>query len=262
MRTVRRALTLLNFFSESSPEYGLSELARTAGYDKATTQRMLSALADHGMVEQHPESKKYRLGAGLLRLARVREATFPIGAVVEPVLRRLAEKTRETAHFSMATGDVLSTLGIAESPRTNRISMQRGEQLPLHCTGSGIAYLAFSPEPLVDGILAKPLAKFTPDTITEADKIRAMIETARRSGIGKIHQGYDQEVSGVAAPIFDWTGFACGAIAVATPSTRMTPEAEVEIGWAVRTAAIEVTKTFGADPHDILLQAQAGANGT
>lgn len=254
MRTVRKALALLDCFSEVTPEYGLSDLARTAGYDKATTQRMLSALADHSLVEQHPETKKYRLGPGLLRLARVREATFPVSAVVEPVLKRLADDTRETAHFSMVTGGVLSTLGIAESPRTNRISMQRGEQLPLHCTGSGIAYLAFSPKELVEDLLSRPLPGFTPNTITDAKTIRAMIEAAHESGIGRIHQGYDQDVSGVAAPIFDWTGYACGAVAVATPTSRMSEETEREFAQAVRAAAVEITKAFGAAPHPTLLR--------
>jgi len=88
MRTVDKAMNLLNYFSTEKPEYGLSELAREAGLDKATTLRIMVSLARHGFIEQHPETKKYRLGNSVLRLARIREAT---GAdLVQPLRKAMA----------------------------------------------------------------------------------------------------------------------------------------------------------------------------
>ncbi len=253
MRTVRKALKLLEEFSEETPEFGLSELARRVEYDKATTQRMLLALADHGMLEQHPQTKKYRLGAELLRLARVREATFPITENIRPTLQKLTDQTGETAHFSLVSGRSLATLGIVDSPRANRISIEKGERLPLHCTGSGIAFLAFSPDQLVDDILKGPLEAHNELTVTDPTQIRQYVEIARKTGIGIIDQGYDVEVAGYAAPIFDWTGFASGAVAVALPSSRNTKEASQIIAAALRQAAIEITRGFGAEPNPVLL---------
>ncbi|MDP7586137.1 MAG: helix-turn-helix domain-containing protein, partial [Verrucomicrobiota bacterium] len=61
-------MKLLDFFSERHPAIGLSEMARLAGCDKATTRRLLLALERSGMVEQLLESRKYRLGVAPLRL--------------------------------------------------------------------------------------------------------------------------------------------------------------------------------------------------
>ena len=80
--TVAKALTLLEYFSEIEPELGLSDLARRSRLDKATVHRMLSVMADAGLVEQRHDTKLYRLGAGVLRLARIREKAFPFASVL------------------------------------------------------------------------------------------------------------------------------------------------------------------------------------
>ena len=106
MQTVDKALSLLSYFSEQRPSVGLSELARLSGFNKATTRRFLVALEKHGIVEQDATTRLYRLGAGLLRLARVREATNPVAAIVQPVLNDLVSVTGETAHFSLYLSEI------------------------------------------------------------------------------------------------------------------------------------------------------------
>ena len=249
LSTVDRALTLLDLFSESRPESGLSELARLAGYDKATTRRFLVALGNHGYVEQDPESRKYRLGAALLRLANVRETTFPVTDLVLPILNRLRDSTAETAHFSLVAGNSMATVMIAESPRANRVSLEQGERLPLHSTASGIAWLAFAPDKTVQRILAKPLKPLTSKTETDPERLRKQIETARVNGFAVADQSHEDDVHGIAAPVFNANAHASGAIAVATPASRVTPETAQQIQMAVHQAALEITNVLGGKPH-------------
>ena len=58
MRTVEKALRLLDHFNDQNPEFGLSELAKLSGIDKATVLRMLSDLVIHQINEGtiHPYS--------------------------------------------------------------------------------------------------------------------------------------------------------------------------------------------------------------
>ena len=84
MGTVGKALELLDLFSRSRPQAGLSELARLAGVNKATCYRMLGEMALHGLVEQVGPSREYRLGPALVRLARVREAAVPMRETLMP----------------------------------------------------------------------------------------------------------------------------------------------------------------------------------
>lgn len=251
--TVDKALELLGYFSEARPAIGQSEMARLSGFDKATTRRLLLALARHGMIEQIAESRKYRLGAALLRLARVRNATYPVDAVVQPIVDRLVEQTRETAHCSLVAGDTLATISTRQSPRANRVSMERGEVLPLHATASGNAYLAFAPPEILERALSRTLIAYTDLTPTAGGLLRELIDRVRRSGVAVSDQGFESEVVGIAAPIFDIAGHALGAIAVATPSSRMTATVKDEIGAVVRQAALDITQALGGAPHPVLL---------
>ena len=78
MGTVSKALSLLGFFSQQQPEIGLSDMARLSGMNKATVYRMLCELQTNGFVEQAGNGRAYRLGAEVLRLAALREATVPV----------------------------------------------------------------------------------------------------------------------------------------------------------------------------------------
>ena len=101
MKTVDKALGVLDQFSLENREIGLSELARMASLDKAATRRLLVAMAKHGFIEQSAETRKYRLGHGFLRLARIREATVPVSRIAQEVTDWLVGETNETAHVSL-----------------------------------------------------------------------------------------------------------------------------------------------------------------
>lgn len=255
--TVDKALQLLELFSEREPALGLSEIARRAGFDKATTRRLLLSLERHGMVEQLADSRKYRLGAAPLRLARVREAAYPVSAVVGPIVERLSRETGETAHFSLAAGATLATLCLQESARANRVGLEQGEALPLHATASGLAYLAFAPPALREAALRGPLRAYTDFTATEPVAVAALVSRARQEGVARVDHGYEIDVVGIAAPVCDATGQAQGAVAVASPSSRVTAAADVAIRAAVRRAAAELTHALGGVVHPALLQGAA-----
>ncbi len=222
--TVAKALSLLEHFSETEPELGLSELARRSGVDKAAVHRMMGAMAEAGLVEQRADTKLYRLGAGVLRLARVRETAFPIGSIVQPVLDGLTDKTGETSHASLVSGLSLGNIGTSESKKGTRVSLTAGEVLPFYSTASGLAVLAFGDPKLRDRILSGPLEAKTRFTLTDPNALRDKVAAVQAKGFSESDQANEEDVHGLAAPIFDRSGFACGAVSVSTPSHRMTSQ--------------------------------------
>lgn len=246
MQTVDKAVELLGYFSERQPEFGLSDLARTAGFDKASTRRLLLALIKHDYIEQNPLSKAYRLGAGVLRLARVRETSTPIEAITTPLLEKLVEITGESAHFSSLSGGRISTIGMAESPKSNRINFVLGEEGPIHATASGIVCLAFSDATYVDTVLKGKLQAYTQNTITSKKEFRAMLQKVREHGHHVNREQYEQDVCSIAAPVFDQTGKPIGAFAVAVPSSRFAAAAREKIVSAVSDAAAKTSQALGA----------------
>jgi IclR family transcriptional regulator, acetate operon repressor len=246
--TVDKALDLLNQFSQAHAQIGLSELARLAALDKATVHRMLTVLAKHGFVEQDEQTKLYRLGAGLLRLARSREASFPISSVIDAELQALVQQTGETAHASLIAGGSLATVGIVHGTKAIRVTLEADQSLPFHATASGIACLAFLPGDKMNTIMKRKLASFTSATPTSPDEILAAVSAARNKGFALSDQSYEADVFGIAAPLFSASGYACGAVAVATPAHRMTREVKQRTIAAVMDAAVLMTRRMGAEP--------------
>lgn len=246
--TVDKALGLLDLFSEHRPSIGLSDLARDAGFNKATTLRHLNALRARGFVEQDARTRAYHLGPSILRLARVREASVPLELAVEEILSDLAAETGETALASILSGDGLAVLRQIESTKSNRVIINMAAPLPLHATASGLATLAFCDDTMIGRVLAGGLRAFAGQTPTSADALESALAHVRRIGHATVVSTYEDDVVGIAAPCFGPGGAVRGAVAAALPLVRATPDAQHRIAAAVRAAAHRLTAARGGTP--------------
>jgi DNA-binding IclR family transcriptional regulator len=206
---------------------------------------MMGSMADAGLVEQRGDTRLYRLGPGLLRLARIREAAYPVASIVQPALEALSAKTGETAHASLISGRALATIGICESHKGSRVSLMAGELLPFHSTASGLTAMAFASPELRNRVFSAPLVAKTRFTVTDLPTLQAKIENVRQTGFAEADQTNEEDVYGTAAPLFDRDGLACGAIAVATPSHRMSEQLRRQIIVAALDTARSVTAGTG-----------------
>lgn len=229
---------------------GLSDLARLAELNKATCFRLLTELANYGLVERVGSAREYRLGPTVLRLANLREAQVPLRGAAMPVLQALAQTTGETAHMSLLLGNILRSLAIAYSTsHSTRVTMEDRDVLPFHATSSGLAVLAFQPESFARSILSGPLPALTLHTETDPAKLRQRLTIIRAAGLAESAGGYEVEVHSLAVPLFDALGRCSGAVAVAGLASRMTePQLQV-IRAAVLRAAAQITTLWGAARH-------------
>lgn len=256
MGTVSKALNLLGYFSRGEPEIGLSELARRAGLNKATAYRLMTEMQAQGFVEQVGQGRAYRLGPSVLRLASLREAAVPMRDGAQAVLDRLAEDTGETAHLSLLEGPRLATFAYAYAPaHALSIRMDDAEVLPFHATSSGLAVLAFAGPERIEATLAGPLPALTDHTLTDPQAIRARLAVMRGTGLSESVGGFEAEVHSLAVPLFDAAGAVTGALAVATPSQRMSPALHATITAALPPAAREIAALWGGSVPSALEQA-------
>lgn len=248
MGTIGKALTLLDILSGMDREVGLTEIAQCCGYDKATTRRFLVELEKHGFVEQLAESRRYRLGATLLRLARIREERYPFLRTATQFVKELAEFTGETVHLSEFSNGRLSAIHVEESSQAHRVFVNVGTILPFHATASGLAFLAACPAEMIKTELAKPLGAFTEYTSIDAAQVRGLIEETRARGYSINLQGMEAGVISASAAIGPPGGRPIGSITVAAPFVR-TDDARIrDYGIATRATAQRISDAFfGAD---------------
>lgn len=246
MGTITKALNLLNFFAADRAEVGLSDFTKLAGRDKASVHRHLIELLNAGFLEQDVVTRRYRLGPALLRLAAVREFTFPARSAVAPFVDQLSLEFGELVHVSLLQSGGLSTLYYKDSgAHGTRVYFDEAAILPLHATSSGIAMLALGPTELLQETLQTPRARYTNKTLTAATDLEAAVQFTIETGMAFSDQGFEEEVCSLAVPIFDKHQNATGAIAIAVPLSRMVKLQSDALRDALKSAGKAVTAALG-----------------
>lgn len=246
MGTITKALELLNLFSVERPEIGLGDAQRLSGRDKATVHRHLTELLENGFLEQNQTSRAYRLGPAILRLAAVRERSFPLRSALQPVVDELAWEVGELVHVSALQGRALSPVCHRDPDiHGTRVHFDEAELLPLNATSSGLAALAFGPPELMAQAAAAPLTRHAAGSLTDPAALAAAAAAARARGISALDRGFDDEVASMAAPVFGGDGRLMGAVSIATPRHRMTDARRPEFERALRRGVRRISRALG-----------------
>lgn len=87
---VARAATILRLLAGGGAGLGVSDIARKVGIVPSTCYHVLRALTDEGLVAFDVNRKTYRMGAGLVTLAREALGANNFSRVAQPHLDRLA----------------------------------------------------------------------------------------------------------------------------------------------------------------------------
>lgn len=254
MSTIGKALSLLNHFTEARLEIRLSDMAKLANMDKATVHRHLTELKNAGILEQIGNDRLYRMGPEVLRLANLRESTVPLLEVAKSILKQLSKDRSETTHLSLLKNDVLVTVAYSYS-RTHAMAIMVGDNdsHPLHATSSGLAVLAYSTAEFINQIIDRPLQKYTQNTLTNANKIRELLEDIRQKGFSESIGSFEDNTHSIASPVFNHVGQAIGAISVTSPAIRVTDTERVATSSSVIQAAQDLTRqTGGSFPTQFL----------
>jgi DNA-binding IclR family transcriptional regulator len=120
-----------------------------------------------------------------------------------------------------------------------------GKPTPLHCTSNGKALLSSLPDSDRDRLLAAPLERFTPDTITDPDLLRAQLLEADVRGYAYTIEELEEGLNAVAAPVRGPDGRVMAAVSVAGPAFRLTPKRIASTGRTLVAAAAEISRRMG-----------------
>lgn len=245
-RTISRAMSILQAFGDTKPELGVTELGRLTHLDKATVYRLLSALQQGGLIEQNPDTTKYYLGFGLVRLAGLALQHLDLPRIARPHLQELSDLSKETVNLSIMTNDdkIINIDGIS-SPRRVRNVGWIGREMPIHAVSGGKVMMAYLPTEKVKQILERGLPGLTPKTITDPAKLEEELEQIRKAGYGLAEEELEEGLSAVASPIWNHEGLVVAAISVSGPSFRLPRERLIELGIAARQSAKTVSKQIG-----------------
>lgn len=242
VQSVGRAIRILELVAEHPDQLGVTELGRRLGVHKATASRLVSTLAEAGLVERAPGTDTYRPGFGLVRLATTALADLDVVRQARPVLELLAEETQETVNLAVLEGhEVVNVDQVAGSHAVLNVNWV-GKRTPLHCTSNGKVLLANLPE---REWRLLPLERRTPRTITDPALLAGQLRRARTRGYAYTVEELEVGLNAVAAPVRRPSGEVVAAVSVAGPAYRVTKERIPELARAVIDAGAEISRRMG-----------------
>jgi DNA-binding IclR family transcriptional regulator len=262
IQSVERAVAVLKLFGENEPELGVTEVARRLKLHKSTISRLLSTLEAGGFVQQDPRNGRYRLGLQLAALAGLALTQYDVRDLARPLLHELAVESGETTTISVLDGDWAVNIDQVLAPNPVKHLGWIGRRLPLHCTAAGRPLLAFQPAPVIDRILAQPLARYTPRTITNPMLLRRELDRTRQLGYTIAQEEYEAELSAVGAIIRDHRGDPAASITISGPSYRLPPQRLKTLADEIRLTADRISAQLGhRGAGSGLMSNRAGASG-
>lgn len=244
VQSVARAVEILEALAESR-DLGVTELGRRLGVHKATASRLVSTLAERGLVERDPSTDKLRLGFGLIHLAGAAIAGLDLAHQARPILEDLADRTRETVNLAVLDGDSVMHIDQIAGARAVVSVSWVGRRTPYHCTSNGKVLLAFSDERERDRLLAGPLDPRTPNTVVDPDVLRAQLDQVRARGYAFTIEELEEGLNAVAAPVRRSDGDVVAAVSVSGPAFRLRRADVPRIARLVMDAAEAISRRMG-----------------
>jgi DNA-binding IclR family transcriptional regulator len=237
-----RAIRLLKLFTVERPEMSLGELSRAAGLNKTTTHRLLRALLSESLVQKHPASGSYSLGAGLMALGVQALASSDLRRRVRPLLKRLARDTGETATLEVPFEDSVLILDEVVGSHVVGAAGNVGTRWPLHATSTGKVFLAFDNDRLAR--LSDALPALTPRTLVRKSDFDVHLARIRHRGFAETVDELEHGFTGVATALRGALGDLQGALSICGPTQRLGSARRAELGATLMRAAERISPEF------------------
>jgi DNA-binding IclR family transcriptional regulator len=213
-----------------------------------TARRVLKRLESEGYVAlTEDRRRRYRPTMRVVALAGLVVERAELTALAVPHVIALRDELGEDCHLCVPSHLFALCLVHAPAGRSDTPRPQLRELVPCHCTAAGKALLAWRDQ-WRETVLTQRLEAFTDRTTVGPEALRRELARTVVRGYAVEDREYEPDTRGVAAPVFDDSGDALAAIAVAAPVEGLPAERYGEIGSAVTGAAAALSEQLGFEP--------------
>ena len=280
---VARCLDVLECLAGADGGLELGDIATRVDTPKSAVHRILSTLVERGWVVQDTDTLHYALSMRLSTLAFHDLDVRVVTDVVQEILDGLARRTQEYCRLAVVEGETLAWVSRAQGATTGlRYDADMGQEVALHATATGKAWLATLPE---DEALRIVCARRFFSHLRLGPRARSTVKDLKRHLAETRARGYavavEEAEPGIVALATTFRTDArpdapvAGTLSVAGPISRITPErydeihaalaaavAELEAVWRLRTRQRGHTRGYGAATALRTAPAGEGARGS
>ena len=251
MKSLNKALDILELFLSGEKEMALADIAVKSGLNKTTVSHIVKTLVKRGYMKQREKRGKYSLGTAFIEFSGAIKGSIKLRDVAIPHLVKLSRIAKESVILAVWDGKSAVTTETVHPIRKEytplKVVPDEGSKSPLHCTSIGKVILADMTEKELKEFFtsSKNRERFTPNTITNFNDMKSHLFLVKQEGIAFDDEEYSLGVRGVSAGLRDNGGNTVGAIAVLGPSVRLTRAQIRGLSGAVKNCALHISKELG-----------------
>lgn len=222
---LEKGIAVLEYLSLHSLGKTLQDIKVALDISQTTAYRILNTLVRLGYLLYDEDTKRYKLSRKLLTLGFRSLNEHNLMETVLPRLRDLRDRVEETACFGVLGSKKGIFIEQAQGHHAFRFVLSPGKPFELHCSAPGKAIMAYLPNIVCERYLSyMEFTKYNERTITCKEDYLEELEKVRKFGYALDNE---EELSGVicvGAPVFNYTGYPCGAIWISGPKDRLSKE--------------------------------------
>ena len=215
VRSVARAVSILEQFTMERPEPNLTEISMGIGLSKSTAHRLLSTLEDAGMVDLNRKTGRYRLGLKAFRLGSVASNSMALVEQAEPLLRGIAEETDQTALLLVVDGTQALCLRRFEGHQQVRVLvLDAGRRAPFNCGAAQRVLLAYLPEEQWEDVVTHHAIRMTQYSLTTREELERDRRDIRERGCSMGWEDSTLHACTLGAPVRGTDGSVVAAVSI------------------------------------------------
>lgn len=234
VKSAMRTLDIIEYVCAKPGGVIAQEIAADLAIPVSSLSYLLSTLIDRQYLRR--DGRRYAPGEGLRRLQRIDEAAT-LDDRARPLIRALRVHLNETSSFFRRCDWAVEAVVTETAEQTLQYSIAVGRRTPLHCVAGGKAVLATLPADELDRYFAEnTLTPFTARTICDRAALLAELEQIRDQGFAKSIDEYVAGICAIGVAVRDGDDV-IGAVSVAVPTSRFTPDVEAAVVGSTRRTA-------------------------
>ena len=153
----------------------------------------------------------------------------------------------ETCGFYVQVGDSVEVVASAISTQALSYTMKVGMSAPLYAVSAGkIVLSVLRPEQLGEYLDRAAFTPVTPHTVRSKSRLKKEIQSARAAGFAYSREEFTLGITAIATAVRSEATF-YGAINLAVPTARFTPDRDAEFRAALRQTAQMMAKEIGRE---------------
>ena len=206
IQSVERAARILKVLGTGTSRMGVTELAERLGLAKGTAYGLLRTLEAQELVEQDPETGKYRLGPAMLQLGNAFLDNHELRARSLLWADSLASRVGEAVRVGVLHGSNVLIVHHVFRPDNSVQILEVGASIPWHACALGKAIVAYLPEASRRRAARAELMPLTGRTVTDPAALEAVLAPVADDGIALEDEEAIVGEAEIAAPVFDDRG--------------------------------------------------------